>query len=602
MAGANRIIALDIGNSTVKLASFAIQNGALTLLAYGSRELGLDPNNQDSRFPAVAGTLQELAKEFRLKGRPVNISVAGNAVFMKFVKLPKVDADQLHQMIGFEAQQNVPFQISEVTWDYQLLRGATADQNEAIIAAIKSDALEEEHRVTTLGGFRPNRVDISSLALYNAYRYNYETTDDCTLLIDIGAKATNFFFIEKDRVYIRPGVPIAGNLLSQNIAADLNEPFASAETLKKGKGFVSLGGAYADPEDPEAARISKVIRNTMTRLHNEINRTIISYRTNQGGTNPRRVLLAGGSSRIPYLDVFLAEKLGVTVAFFNPLRNVNIGPNVDQARLSGDMGSMGELVGLALRETGPCPVEITLEPPSVKAARAKSLKQPFLLIAAAAFAVAMALPTLWNLKQTKLQNERVAVFQDEVTKLNALKARIDKFAPENKNLQEGLAAANKLRSQIIVWPEVMSALHTKIPQGVWIYSLEPMYMVNGKAYAVDAEAIPAEQPAPPPAGQPKGPPKPPVPVKTAAAPLPGHVPITHISVKGLFHADTQTMPLTAGVVHGYVTALADTGLFEIELKDIGKTILNVDTTAANTELALKYELLLKLKQPDPLTP
>ncbi|PTY01743.1 hypothetical protein DB346_11145 [Verrucomicrobia bacterium LW23] len=602
MAGASRIIALDIGNSTVKLAQFSVQNGALTLLAYGSRELGLDPNNQDARFPVVAGVLQELVKEFRLKGKPVNISVAGHSVFTRFVKLPKVDANQLHQMIGFEAQQNVPFPISEVTWDYQLLRGPTPDQNEAIIVAIKSDALEEEYRIASLGGFRPARVDISTLALYNAYRYNYETTDDCTLLIDIGAKSTNFFFIEKDRVYIRSGVPLAGNLLTQSIAADLNEPFASAETLKKGKGFVSLGGAYADPDDPEAARISKVIRNTMTKLHNDINRTTILYRTNQGGTNPRRVLLAGGSSRIPYLDVFLAEKLGLTVAFFNPLRNVNIGPNLDQRNLTNDMSSMGELVGLALRETGECPVEVTLEPPSVKAARTKANKQPFLLFAAVAFAVAMALPTLWNIRQTNEQNLLADNLEQEVSRLDSVKKDIQKNAPEVKALQDGQNAVDRLHQQIVAWPRILGALHSKIPAGSWITSLEPVYMSGGKPFAMEAEAVPIDvPPAPPATNAPGKPPGPKPPASTAPKTFAGSPPISQINITGLFHSDQQTTNVTSQTMLGFGIALAELGLFDIDTRNINTTI-RPGTSAANTELALKFDMELKLKQPLPTTP
>ena len=73
----------------------------------------------------------------------------------------------------------------------------------------------------------------------------------------------------------------------------------AAETLKKGKGFVSLGGVYADPDDVDAARISKLIRSTMTRLHVDINRSVAYYRTTLGGAPPKRVFLTGGSRSFP---------------------------------------------------------------------------------------------------------------------------------------------------------------------------------------------------------------------------------------------------------------------------------------------------------------
>ena len=140
----------------------------------------------------------------------------------------------------------------------------------------------------------------------------------------MGARSTNLVFVEKNSFWIR-NVPIAGNQISQSICNEMQEPFTAAETLKKGKGFVSLGGVYADPDDADAARISKLIRSTMTRLHVDINRSIAYYRTTLNGAPPKRVFLTGGSSQLPYLDLFIADKLSLPVAYFNPLRNVTLG-------------------------------------------------------------------------------------------------------------------------------------------------------------------------------------------------------------------------------------------------------------------------------------
>ena len=69
----------------------------------------------------------------------------------------------------------------------------------------------------------------------------------------------------------------------------------------------------------------------MTRLHVDINRSIAYYRTTLSGAPPKRVFLTGGSSQLPYLDLFIADKLSLPVAYFNPLRNVNLGPSLNAA-------------------------------------------------------------------------------------------------------------------------------------------------------------------------------------------------------------------------------------------------------------------------------
>ena len=133
------------------------------------------------------------------------------------------------------------------------------------------------------------------MALYNAFRYNYSELTGCSLIIDIGARTTNLIFVETKKVFSR-SIPTGGNTITAAIAKDFNEAFGAAEERKKRDGFVSLGGSYADPEDPDAARVSKITRNTMTRLHAEITRSVSFYRSQQGGAQPARVFLAGGTA------------------------------------------------------------------------------------------------------------------------------------------------------------------------------------------------------------------------------------------------------------------------------------------------------------------
>ncbi len=106
--------------------------------------------------------------------------------------------------------------------------------------------------------------------------------------------------------------------------------------------------------------MSKLARTTLTRLHAEIARSISFYRANQGGTQPLRVLLAGGAVSMPYMLEFFGEKMQMPIEFFNPFRNVTIAPSVDASLLAAKAHAAGEVVGLALRQIGNCPIEINL--------------------------------------------------------------------------------------------------------------------------------------------------------------------------------------------------------------------------------------------------
>src|SRR5882762_10024360 len=144
MAAANKVITVDLGTSTIKFAEFSVgRNGSLSLLHFGVAEIGLDPNKEEERAKFITPTLAKLFKEHRIKGGDVYLSISGQSVFMRFVKLPPVAPAQIEQVVKFEAQQNVPFPIEEVTWDYQMMPTRTSgNEAEAVIVAIKKDVIE----------------------------------------------------------------------------------------------------------------------------------------------------------------------------------------------------------------------------------------------------------------------------------------------------------------------------------------------------------------------------------------------------------------------------------------------------------------------------
>lgn len=274
MPAASRIVSLNLGSQTLGLAEFHAQpNGGLILAGYQLREIPVDPSAEMDRYRQISEALPALMRELRIKAGPADYAVSGQSVFARFVKMPSVDQDKIERIITFEAQQNVPFPIEEVVWDYQLVGTRDADKIEVVLVAIKADLLEGINAAVETAGLQTTRVDVATMALYNAFRFNYSELTGCSLLIDIGARTTNLLFVEPGKVFSR-SIPIGGGSITSAIAKEFNEPFGAAEVRKKRDGFVSLGGAYADASDPEVARVSKLVRNTMTRLHAEVARSI----------------------------------------------------------------------------------------------------------------------------------------------------------------------------------------------------------------------------------------------------------------------------------------------------------------------------------------
>ncbi|HIG84847.1 MAG: type IV pilus assembly protein PilM [Verrucomicrobiales bacterium] len=476
MADKKSIVTLDIGSQRVTMARFSLSKGSLILQNYSYQYLVGDPAADSARISQVSAAVKELASTLGLSGSDVYYTISGHAVFTRFLSLPsKLKGPDLRQLVEFEAQQNVPFPIEEVTWDFQRVSSSDSnDEAEVLLVAIKNDAIDEINEAVEDGSLVGKRVDVAPVALFNAFKFSYPETEDAALLIDVGARTTDLIYIEGKRVYTR-SVPVGGAAASSAIAKEFDMSFADAEERKMQDGFVSLGGAAADHEDPGIAAMSKVIRTTMTRLHSEIMRTTGNYRQ-AGGSAPTIAYLCGGSAAMPYLREFLAEKLGFEVEYFNALSSIEIGPGVDAEEVGKDAHNLGELVGLALRDVGSDNISIDLAPNDILSRRELDKKKPFLFAAAACWFVLLIMGVLYYNNGKSMAQSNLNQLDGAQDVLSGYAGKIDKVeAEEEKGADEAkpIEAAVKGRTAHI---EILNHLNSIVQNdNVWFVQIEPLF-------------------------------------------------------------------------------------------------------------------------------
>jgi type IV pilus assembly protein PilM len=367
MLKSKSFLCIDFGATTVKVAEFEPnETGSLRLKNYALRGMSQDAADDATREAVVLETLKGLlggGVRGEFEANVINVCAPGFQVFSKFVKLPATDPGKVGQIIQYEAQQNVPFPLEEVVWDYQILGSTPSGELEVLLVAIKNEVVESLFHVSEQAGLQLHLMDVSSAALCNAYRFNYGDAEGCVMLLDIGARSSNLLFFEQGRVFSR-SINIGANSITQDFANEVKIKWEEAEKLKIEEGFVSLGGAYEEPSNPHQALISKIARQVMTRLHIQMNQTVQFYRGQQGGSAPTRLYLAGGASLLPYTAQFFAEKLSVSVDYFNPFRNIQIDPAINLEEMAKVAHQFGEVVGLGIRNLAQCPVELNLMPAS----------------------------------------------------------------------------------------------------------------------------------------------------------------------------------------------------------------------------------------------
>lgn len=622
MAENQTSVTLNIGSQRISMAVFEpSKSGGLVLKAYDSASLLADPATDAVRMPQTRLAIIELAQKMKIGKAKVRYAVSGQSVFTRFVKLPALDSDNIEQLVTFEAQQQLPFPIETVVWDYELLDGATGEKEVALVA-IKSDALDELNSCVVGAGLSTAEIDVAPMALFNAFRYSYADVTEPVLLIDVGAKTSNLLYMEGKRFFTR-SIPVGGASLTTAIAKEYGISFAEAEGQKITNGIVTLGGGHTSHLDEAVAALGTVIRNALTRLPTEIARTTNYYRSNHGGNAPRRIILAGGGANLPYAKEFFEEKLGLPVEYFNPMRNVMVGKAVNPEVVQQEAHMMGELVGLGLRGIGKTSINIDLVPSSVEAERASEKRRPILISAAALLIAGCAGFAVLSNGAARKAEEQLASLESKKTELEAAASPIKRLLAEEATVKATATSYVTLKDAQDFWPGVLTDLRKHFTsEFTWITNLEPIanYDVtkpndpkveNGEslvkeeldgAYGesqmaqvkVEAAATPAPGPRPRP-GQVVAAPAPTVPMANA------------IRIRGLWRDNDDKQ----NVVNKMIKALRESGSpylrFSTKAADGTETPLKDEQIVkslkaiadAEEEYAWPFEIVIPLTQPMP---
>ena len=423
----SRFLTLNIGASNAVLAEYALKGkGALQLTAYGEIDLSAAGEAAGSLEATLTPALQRVMREKGIKAAPLVVSLNGQSVFPRFAKFPAVAADKLEELVRYEVEQNVPFPIDEIVCDHQFTGMTPEGEKAAMIVAAKLDQVRAVTDAVTAAGLSPQIVDVSPMAIYNAFRWSNPGAAGCSVILDIGSRTTSLILVEDEKIYTR-SIPVAGNTITKDIAQTFGCSLEEAEQLKLERGYVSLGGVTEDA-DEVTDRVSKIVRTVLTRLHAEISRSINFYRSQQGGNAPARLFLTGGTVRLPQLDEFFRETLQVEVGYLNPFAKIGVGAKVNRQALANDAFTLAESAGLALRMADVAAIRINLMPPEL-IEHARAVKRiPFVIVGALGVLAALG-------AEIYLENDRCERVEEQVQAVQARNGQLSQLESKLKAAQ-----------------------------------------------------------------------------------------------------------------------------------------------------------------------
>lgn len=486
MAEYKTTVALEIGSQSVTMGVFTPAGKGFALSRYARRDILLDPVEEGMRMDYVGNAITEMVQELKVRSSDVRNIVSGQQVFMRFIKLPAIDMDDIAEQVGYEAQQHIPFPLEDIVYSYQELADREEGEREVLLVAIKKDVLDNLNAQVEGSSLKTRSVDCAITSLYNAFRANYEE-DEPVMLLDIGAKTTDIIFAEEDRFFTR-SVTAAGAFITNSIAREFNLSFREAEKLKIESGVVSLGNGYTDAMPEDEAALATTIRTAMSRLSSEVQRTINHYRAQYKGNPPTKAYICGGGVRLPFVLEFLQSALNIPVEYLNPVDILSVGPKIDEAELEQDAICLGPIVGAAITGSGTGEFNIDLVPTSVGKDRAEKKLLPkvvaagVLALAGAGFyayaANQAATDSAKQLAKLKVADAKVAQLDNQIGNVQS------KYEAEMDKIRE-FAELYKTRS---AYAEVLQQLSRKaVSLKFWFNEFSPLIDYDVNAYEIDSK-------------------------------------------------------------------------------------------------------------------
>jgi len=344
------VIAIDIGSSSIKLVEISESKRGYTLTNFGMAELHpetiVDGAIMDTA--AVVDAIQSLVSGLKIKVKDVVTSVSGNAVRIQKISLPTMSQSELEESIQWEAEQYIPFDISDVNIDFQILDTLDdgSGQMEVILAAAKKDVINEYVAVITEAGLSVVIMDVDCFALENMYDVNYQfETGDTIALVNIGASLTNINIMKNGISSFTRDISSGGNQYTEELQKRFSISYDEAEALKVGK-----GGGKDIPNDEIIKVIDQVSGDIVA---SEIQKTFDYFLSQGTADTVNKIYLGGGTSKTNNLPRLIQDKSGIVVEKINPFANVEYNERHFDAAYIQDIAPYGAVgVGLALRKVG----------------------------------------------------------------------------------------------------------------------------------------------------------------------------------------------------------------------------------------------------------
>jgi type IV pilus assembly protein PilM len=334
-------VGLDIGSGLIKLVAVSHRSGepVLTKVAFASVVSDAIVEGEVMDPALVADAIKGLMATAGIKAKQVVTAVGGRDVIIKKISMDRMKEAEAREVIRWEAEQHVPFDMDNVELDFQILDpDGEGLQMTVLLVAAKREVVETKAALLAEIGLEPSIIDVDAFALHNAFEVNYpEAMRGVVGLVNIGHETTNVNILDD-------GIPV----LTRDISLGTRR---FREDLQRERGISADDADRMLQGTAPSDQLEPFLQSRAEELAVGIERAaafLQSASRSAGGLS--RLYITGGGSRIPRLGKVLGDRLHLPVQAANPLERIQVADGVFSGMDVDEVAPLLMLpIGLALR-------------------------------------------------------------------------------------------------------------------------------------------------------------------------------------------------------------------------------------------------------------
>ncbi len=391
MANAASVWGIEIGQSALKALRCHLDGDSVVADAFDFIEYPkiLSQPEADPEELVREALEKFLERNDYSKGTKIVVSVPGSSGLAKFFKPPPVEAKKIADIVRYEARQQIPFDLDDVVWDYQMMPGSLIEEGFALDSEIGLFAMKREQAYRAIepfeaAGLEVDLIQLAPLALYNMLSYDRlherlendtfdpENPPSSTVLLSIGTDSSDLIITSGFRIWQR-SIPLGGNHFTRQLTKELKLTFAKAEHLKR---------HAREAEDPKL--IFQTMRPVFNDLVTEIQRSVGFFKSINRKAEIAELLVTGNTVKMPGLAQYLGKNLGYDVHAIDRFGRLSGEEVLSIPTFKENAPTFGVCYGLALQGLGEGQIGTSLVPQEIVTERMIRAKKPWALACLAA--------------------------------------------------------------------------------------------------------------------------------------------------------------------------------------------------------------------------